>query len=48
MLASLGQDLTGTGQDQRRIYTCNPVQEIVGHSWTNDLDPWAGQSVAIQ
>lgn len=41
-LASLAHNLAGTAQDQTTTYTRNQVQEIVGHSWTNDLYQWAG------
>lgn len=40
--------MTGTTQDQTTTYTRNPVQEIVGQSWTNDLYQWTGYANGTQ
>ncbi len=47
-LASLAHNLAGTAQDQTLTYTRNPVQEIVGQSWTNDLYQWTGYANGTQ
>ncbi|MEC5159546.1 MULTISPECIES: RHS repeat-associated core domain-containing protein [unclassified Janthinobacterium] len=41
-LASVAQNLGGTAQDNTWTFTRNQVQDLAGHSWSNDIYQWSG------